>query len=819
MTKCNVFFSCVNEDKSRFKLKNAWVYWRENGAYQILRSDAQGLVYAFGSGNRERQDSYTVEFKTTVGAVVYVFYTEGSRPLPEALIAPCLQEYEVPLSLDAGPDAMGPLYASPNGSTTSIRILPLGEIRLPRVRIRVEAPADEPSLWPLLFENLNDPSDDYYTDGIPQGVPWCTQTAMQENAAAASVGASSSIRLRGLPVKGFVPATTTNAAIQLLDSTGNAIPLLQDGSNSNGVTVNETAATLGSPSGDERPFSVNLFLPPTTPLGPVHLVIKPGGLPSTIISGFTYHLVGIQIGLVDDFTTNANGQQAGPPLKASDEVYVVDYLDSPSTGPTNPAGSAVRAAQQGHTRVRRMVRYAIRTHHTRSIPLAAVASPAMAASSVNIPTTQMPFWMAELQFVGINRAQLEDLLIRRLLRPNGGTGNVELEMDWALDITWEGPDRAVPPAGGRPYTQPPFHTTAHQNAAIVLDAATPVQNKRLDHTNNGIISNAIQPTTVAPAYPIASRRAAGVRVAEAGAALRRTFGRSGTEYDTLVVEWQPPVTSSTGDPIIRGGNGHLRLTTLNLSGNPIDPGLLYPRPTPSPPPTPSVPPTTAPILSLPKFRVYGINPSRATLQNMVDAITEEYYRNNIASSVWLAYLSLDNWKATARLVVGHETDYRQFATPPNVGVRRYQRQYHGYERDMAIFGPPSGYGLGQLDPPGNADRVWDVEANARECINRLLLLKGGGAFSHLSFGAAPLSTQRRRAIFQRETVRRYNGGREFVFDTASNDWMIRPSVVSNLDYVNNVFSGAGAVTAVVYPPPTDTTTRVQFVAANYFPGI
>jgi len=116
------------------------VYWREGGTYQVLWCSDNGLVYRFGSRGTatglDTPNMYTVEFTSTVGAMVKATYSEGPNPLEEAVVTPDEKEFKVPgwftppySTTAGGATNLGPIYASP-GATTSVRRLPLVEIQM-----------------------------------------------------------------------------------------------------------------------------------------------------------------------------------------------------------------------------------------------------------------------------------------------------------------------------------------------------------------------------------------------------------------------------------------------------------------------------------------------------------------------------------------------------------------------------------------------------------------------------------------------------------------------------------------------------------------
>ncbi|MDQ2643912.1 MAG: hypothetical protein M3020_08870 [Myxococcota bacterium] len=833
MTDVDVIVS-IDNGASRAKLSNGWVYWKEAGAFQVLRADAQGLLFKFTSGERTRQDGYKTPFTSQVGNRAEVYYSQGARPLPEAVVTPALCAVTVPLSLSASLAALGPVHVTP-GQPNAIRRMPLAEIRIPDSRISLTAPADEPCLLFALLEKLDDPDDPYYTNGIQQGASWFTQRALQESGAPPAVAASVSQRPRGIRIAGAVPKAATKAILKILDAAGAAVSVLKDGSNLAGGTQQELELLLGKESGDVKEFTGTLFFPENTSFGPMLFVIEPKGLTPPHVAGFAFHVAGAQTSLVDDFEANPNAQQPGPSKNVRDEVLVLDYTNSPSSQPgtTRADAAAARAAQRALGRVRRMVRYGIRNHNIKTVTFPATATPVLPAGQGQFAATEMPCWMAGLELVGLDRAGLEDLMIRRATRPKDATVEWKLDLDWQLDVTWETPDRAAT----NPTVQSPHRVSASQTVTVTLDAEPDVFKRRIANINQGVIQNAVTPAPAVIPFPVANRRLPVVRIADAGADNPRSWGRTGAPpLPALSIEWQPilSVDGATGSaPIIRGGDGLLSLRALKVDGKAADPGLVFPRVPPAgATPTPA-PPPAAPLILLPRFRVHGINLTPAQLADMVDVITEETFRRNVATSAFLNLLPLAIWKETARRIARHETGSRQYATPGGafsgvitiaLGGTSFA---HGKELDMPVFGAPHGYGIGQLDPPGNMDRCWDVEQNAREAVRRLMIAAGAAANGRFNFASATATT-RERNIFHRDTVRRYNGGREFAPNATNTDFVIRPSVMTNPFYPDDVLG-----TRVPYeqllkaPNPREAgvnraaplATELAYTAAHFFPGI
>jgi hypothetical protein len=221
---------------------------------------------------------------------------------------------------------------------------------------------------------------------------------------------------------------------------------------------------------------------------------------------------------------------------------------------------------------------------------------------------------------------------------------------------------------------------------------------------------------------------------------------------------------------------------------------------------------------------------------MVDALVTDQFNRLPANSAG-TFLTVDEWQRVTRLVVGHETLHRQFnrrvgandvgriqfrrsiKVPPTAPTATLFLYLHGKETDMPIFGAPHGYGAPQLDPPQNVEQVWDLLASLRRGVEILMVSKAGNALADLGAAFPQPGTalnQRQKNIFCRAAVRRYNGGREFVFDATANDWFIRPTVgVDRRPYPNQVLVGAGAVPYNDLEPPL-SLPRLNYLPAHFF---
>jgi hypothetical protein len=120
-------------------------------------------------------------------------------------------------------------------------------------------------------------------------------------------------------------------------------------------------------------------------------------------------------------------------------------------------------------------------------------------------------------------------------------------------------------------------------------------------------------------------------------------------------------------------------------------------------------------------------------------------------------------------------------------------QCHGVQAGMPRFGAPSGFGLIQHDPPLGLDDLWSFYANVRQGMKFLIMTKGGEAYQHLNgLHALDQGSQLDKAVLVRETVRRYNGGREFTRE--GGHWIIHTTVSAKYhEYPNVVLDTQGDI--------------------------
>jgi hypothetical protein len=164
----------------------------------------------------------------------------------------------------------------------------------------------------------------------------------------------------------------------------------------------------------------------------------------------------------------------------------------------------------------------------------------------------------------------------------------------------------------------------------------------------------------------------------------------------------------------------------------------------------------------------------------------------------------------------HESGGEQFSTGVHRAPFRERTpfQCHGLQSGMPKFGAPAGYGIGQHDPPRSVQDMWNFYEHLRLGIEELIVTRyGKGAYDYLT-GLHALSATNLldKAIFLRETVRGYNGGREFVYENGQ--WKMSPWVMKKgarvsipnkrLPYVNRAIA-----TRVTYRLPTPSEEVVR----------
>lgn len=824
-------------------LAHAWVYWRPQSigssmAVQTLRTDGSGRVMSLSAGgDATRPSDYTAMFFATRFDTVSAYFSRGAKPIPTWMIpgGAFVDRTIMPAPTNTtAPAVTAPVNTGNNPNSLSWSLWSL--VVLPDHTLRLER-HEELFLWPLLWElpadNDLDPAlantapaqrpIDYATAEFDQGsrirFEWSNQhnghmphlqhaTAgrVQENAAAPAppddVATTNNRRVNvrpremGLRFEVAVDPGVTELRVQLLNNTGSAIPLRQTIARSSAIGA-EMSVTNGTAASGERRFTIEIHFAHLSGqtgnthapanFGFVQLLVQTVGGGATVIESFTGVLCGFQVALVDDFASNPNGALRGPTTSETNETIHVDFLNS---------GQHDRAAVFAEARVRRMQTYELR-NQARAL-----------GTQGNVVQPQMPMWMAEFQALGLTQAVLEELMNRRAFAltqrfPGAAreANRLIFELGWRLSLSWDGPDRANDPNATYRYNLP-----FARNERIVLkfdelghlhddSSGLPMPGVGGDGTILGAVEN---PPAAVP-FPVATRRAPRAMFSTAARPWGRFAGASSRE--AMIFEYQPRIVETRNMnevELIRGGDGRLSLSlTLNDRTAPT----LQP-----------APPMVSASMRLPPFRVRGRNMEAADVEALVNALASEHFHDPAhGSHPELPMLPEAAWRDTCRLIFRHETGglYSQFderRTAVRFLSRGYNR-YYGNENGMPFFGGPHGYGIAQVDYGGNVpagmtqsqvhDEIWSVVGNLRGGVRHVMGHdrndKARAAHAHLSPHTLT-DARRMRAIFQREVVRRYNGGSEFRWN--GTDWVINPTL-RNWEDSND--HSRGANTALLYP--------------------
>lgn len=810
-------------------VRSAWVYWRQGGNVTRLFTDGGGRLFGFTAGGDPTHPwDYRARFVATVGAQVAVYFSRGAEPIPDALLtahAAAFVTVTVPQPPAGAQARRAPVRAA---AANALVVRPTAIIVLPDILLTLTKPA-ELSFWPLLWEL---PTDAYLTNGLNQGaalwraLPPDAQGQVRhtltvtENGPSPAPAAAVRPRERGLKLAGSIDARATGVKIQVLDRSGNPVQLRQ-GIATGGAAVQEIDGTLGAAAGDTKNFEAAIFfVDAVNTFGLVQIVVRSVGMAPPIIAAFTTYLCGCQTALVDDHTQNANGQTRGTVLNESDQTIIVDFLASPQA-----TSNAVRA----QARARRMLAYQFANHDRPLNP----TQPGGAANPV-IVRPQMPLWMAEFQMVGVTLAAFKELLGHRYFKENLDLIDpftpeiLQLALQWQLTLAWDGPDSNTGVVGQRPSQAYRYNLPLTGSQAVKIHFRnngrfTDANVHDVALGNGGELPGAFDPAPTAIPFPVANRRLPQVVVR----GQRRTWGRhaGAVQKDALVVEFQPSVVDGASQEILRGGDGVLELQSVSIDGQRIDGGLV-----------PAAggqglarPAAADPDVRLPPFRVRGLNlQNQNQVTAIINALVLEHF-NAHQGEGRIDLLTLACWQETVRRIVVHEAGINQFEQRASTRrVSRFRGTSFGLELDMPIFGPPHGYGLGQHDlPPVTDDGAWSFVENLKGTVRLIMDGKARGAFTTISAHMPALANQRIRAVYQREIVRRYNGGREFRWNGAA--WEIRPSIRQwednadhskganrNLNYPNAIlgtrvvyFQGAGAATTFPWP--------ITFRAADFGP--
>ncbi|MES1241728.1 MAG: peptidoglycan-binding protein [Acidobacteriota bacterium] len=814
-------------------LAGAWVYWREGSVLARMRTDGEGRVFAWDPGtDRSQPREYTRRFTTHPGTQVELSFSRAAVPIPDEdlaaradLFVPVVIPPPVEPAVEKrgfGQDAATSASSTPGQPGTS-------QSTLPSRRAQLIKPA-ELTLWTLLWEL---PGPAYAVDGLTQGAgmwrrapgaqdesprPVAGDIALTEGSAAPAPSPAARPKERGLQVRGTIDPAATGVSLEIRDASNNPIQLVTAPGSTTGVT--SLAPRMGTPAapGDPIPFEADvLFLDAARAFGPVDIVVgSTGGVTPPVLERFRVLLCGLQVALVDDFTANANGQQRGPVLNEADEILVIDFLASPQLSQPRPQPIG---AISGETRARRMAPF-------RFANASRLLDPAVPAGAANpsVLKPQMPLWMAELQLVGLVQADLQALMAQRhfLLHGTQTAPLVTLAFDlaWSLGLAWDGPDSNSPsfrPPGVQGFPRPDqthefqqsFPGTEHVELRFnSLGSLVDASGSAVTVGAAGEVPGAFSPAPAAMAFPVAGRRLPQFVVTGQSRAWGRQAGA--TSRSSMLIELQPSIVEpATSAEILRGGDGMLALDTLRIDGSRIDGGLLAGEDGFTPPSPDD------PDFRWPPFRTRGRNPPQADVETLINAVVEVFFNAN-ATVPRIALLPLNVWQTTTRLIILHESgkvSFKHFDTAAQrVRFNQARRNLpvlvlgYGLEGGMPIFGAPHGYGFGQLDlvfnRGPNPDEVWSYLENVRTAVRVVMEEKATVAFQRFTQGPPGLSAtvrtaaaaafaalplRRRRAMYRREIVRRYNGGRELTFESFSGQqqWVINAQS-TQIEYPNEV---------------------------------
>jgi hypothetical protein len=918
-----IFIETEDAKGATAPLYEAWVYWRAGGATTLLRTDKNGKLFQVHQGDeRTKPWVYWTQFKATFSTEIDIYYSRGAKPIPDDRLNE-LNTIFFHRTITQKPAPAAPnAPVSPNNTNTLV-LLAAGLVRVPKFIVLLDKPA-QLSLWPLMWElpSQPDPADgdkpSYQTANIRQKGQWWQGNPLQENAVAQAAPDTVTYngndvptrpRERGLLIKGRIDARATSARVKFLDRNRVVIPLRKK-LETDSQEQQEAACELGAADGDTKSFKASVFfrhrvanqihVPESVDhFGPAYIMILSDQTNPPIVDAFPGHLCGMQTALVDDFKKNHNGQERGPVPGETDDKNIVNFTKSPTATPTS-----VLAAE---TQARRMTAYEI-VNQERVLD----STQPVSANNPSILKPQMPMWMAEAQVVGLDRTDLEDLQSRAYyggyfdVREKPPTVPMNFEVKWHLKLEWNGPDNNCSqfgPGSGNEIQRPNQSYAGlyeigkdgdiKQTVELNFNSdgkMSDAQGQALTLGTDGSVPHGFKDAQTTVAFPIAGRRAPKVVTN-----VNRPWGRhtGATEKPSLLIEWQPAIKDGDRE-IMRGGDGLLNVLSAKVHNQRLH---VWSAPEiDDDPDNPDAP--GDPDMRTPFFRVRsrtdgattpgGDRIPEAQAEAVINALVAKYFNDpQHNQEAHVALLPLACWQATARAIFRHENRgglsfYRQYDQRAS-GLRTWNRQVpatattaaytahfaFGTESGMPLFGPPHGYGFGQLDdppadaPPANADTVWSFVENIKESVRRIFEQYARGAYTYLttaiisstatrletaretvrrnSYPAGAAGTaqfnqarataqanataagqefldlangsaddqQRQRAIYQRELVRRYNGGREFKYEQAAGvwQWLVHTSITSTdrQPYPNQVLN-----TAVAEPGPTAFNQAAQY---------
>jgi hypothetical protein len=749
-------------------LANVWIYWKIGTTVTTLRTDSTGLLCSLKGTDATKSWLYTETFDVAKGLAVSVAFTRGAKPLHPGHLS--VDHYTAMVLGDPWPEE----FATPADSTLE-RWIPIGwqsaigsfitvDILIPNHYTSLQSPS-ELTLWPLLFEHIGrrPNSEDYYTVDLPEKGAlfqsagtnkWKVRAAVAEWAPAAPAPERHQPYERALNVLGSAEARATRLQILFLDPEGHIIPC------DDPPEVFREDSTTGNTA-----FSVDLYLSAAEAhFGDIQILVSSLDCDPPFSDAYSVALVGAQPALLSE---NDEDSQT--------ELRTIDFAHSP-----HPTGAAV--IEEG--RMRRLHHYWI----DRSDRAYSATDPTI------VETPRMPLWMAELQLLGYNESRLAALLeFRKHLLPKN-PNSLTIECQWNLELAWDGP--CAESGEDRSFRSRDSFNRGNQ------------QKFTLSLADDGSVTTLITPTPVPIPFPIPDRPLPTAKLKGEKRGWGRLAGSS--PQDALIFEWQPRLVDSADHEIIRGGYGELRLDSLKVAGANVPVGLDWDPDTDNT----TLPPAT-PVMILPTFRVSGLNPT-GSLDPIIDCAVEEYWNTHPGEPRVLA-LPMAMWQVTMRRLFHHESKGVHYGTL-NLAIVDLvgSPPFYGKPDGLPLFGPPHGYGIGQLDnPPVTADACWSFRENIRFAVDLVMGAKASDAYALLG---PTDDTDAWRARYQRDCVRRYNGwAPEFVWSGGA--WKIKPSVpVQNRPagkYVAGVLQpGTAYVDSRVYYPNDVLGTNITYYTGN-----
>jgi hypothetical protein len=321
------------------------------------------------------------------GTQLKLYFSRGQSPIPGSTLSQQPTAFE---TITVPPPAAQSATVSPTGAN-SLAVAPESRVTLADFALAWSTPA-EPALLPITLVAL---TPAYHTGGLQQGAALWTNAAgsgslvVTENGLAPPPLATDRSRERAAQLSGSVDAKATGVRVAVLNASGAAINLLQNGAAT--APLAQVNAVLGVASGATASFTATLlFQDATAAFGPIQVLAqadgltRPDGSARPVLEVAFFVGTGVKTALIDD------GEPSPGVRGEANELVIVDFGVSPQ------ATVALISAQ---TRARRMVRYQIR-NRTRAI--GSVDPTSTSTTPQSMP--EMPQWMGELQFAGLTKA-------------------------------------------------------------------------------------------------------------------------------------------------------------------------------------------------------------------------------------------------------------------------------------------------------------------------------------------------------------------------------------------------------------------------------